>query len=405
MVTDAFYPDSVGGAEHIIATTSKYLVKNGHEVYILVRKGKKGSLNEEVTDGIKIIRYPDSHRTFGLLYIPSLINVRNAFSKLISKKKFDIIHFHHPLTAFGAQMLAKIPKEMRTVYIFYGPAHLEFELEAKALRSSYPMLKKITFPLWVPIKSNLLRTFEHNAIQKAETIILHSEYSKKSLLDIHGKTLVKVDIVSGAIDTNKFSPAKDKLKIKEKLNIPIDSYVLLTVRRLAARMGLDYLIKAFSEITAKDNRFKLIIVGKGHMKVQLEKLAQELKLGNTIQFTGFMPEENLIQYYQAADLFILPTQDLEGFGISTIEALSCGVPVLGTSAGATEEILKKFDLEFLIPPASSKAISDWVLTKFQKKCLLQENISKKCREFVLANYTVEHLGKKTESIYYELLSK
>lgn len=83
----------------------------------------------------------------------------------------------------------------------------------------------------------------------------------------------------------------------------------------------------------------LLIGGRGSRRRELESLSAGLGLKGHVRFLGLIPEAALPLYYQTADLFVLPTRELEGFGLVTVEALACGTPVLGTPVGATPEIL------------------------------------------------------------------
>lgn len=77
-------------------------------------------------------------------------------------------------------------------------------------------------------------------------------------------------------------------------------------------------------------------------------------------YLGFIPEEELPAYYQTADLFVLPTAELEGFGLVTIEALSCGTPVLATPLGANPEVLSALGAEFLCKDKTVEAIAECI---------------------------------------------
>ncbi len=98
--------------------------------------------------------------------------------------------------------------------------------------------------------------------------------------------------------------------------------ILFTVRDLEPRMGLKNLICAFKEVIKVVPDGYLVLGGQGPLKNNLVSLSQELGVEDYIKFVGFIPEEDLPDYYRMADVFILPTIELEGFGLITLEALA-----------------------------------------------------------------------------------
>ena len=105
-------------------------------------------------------------------------------------------------------------------------------------------------------------------------------------------------------------------------------------------MGLDNLLGAMAVLKVRRPSALLLIGGAGSLRGALEAQSQALGLSEHVKFLGFVPDAELPRYYQAADVFVLPTRELEGFGLVTVEALACGTPVLGTPVGATPEILR-----------------------------------------------------------------
>jgi SAM-dependent methyltransferase len=101
----------------------------------------------------------------------------------------------------------------------------------------------------------------------------------------------------------------------------------------------------------------LLIGGSGSLRTELEALAAALGVAAHVRFLGFVPDADLPLYYQAADCFVLPTRELEGFGLVTVEALACGTPVLGTPVGATPELLDPLDPALVFPAATAEAMA------------------------------------------------
>ena len=172
--------------------------------------------------------------------------------------------------------------------------------------------------------------------------------------------------------------------------MPADKVILFTVRNLVPRMGLENLIKAIENAVQKAPEIFLVIGGDGPLKADLISLTRSCGLENFIRFTGFIPEQQLPDYYRLADLFVLPTKELEGFGLVTLEALATGLPVLGTPVGGTKEILGQLDKNFLFTDTSPDSIFDLILDKYR---IIKEDpqkwqeICKTCRLFVEEHYS------------------
>jgi glycosyltransferase involved in cell wall biosynthesis len=155
-------------------------------------------------------------------------------------------------------------------------------------------------------------------------------------------------------------------------------------------MGLENLIIAFNELRKEVPDIQLIIGGKGPLEDGLIAMAKSFGIEQKVHFAGFIPEDQLPQYYQMADLFVLPTKELEGFGLVTLEAMASGLPVIGTPVGGTKEILGKFNPEFLFDDTQPASIAKLALEKY---LIIKNNpqhwkqISESCRKFVEKNYS------------------
>jgi glycosyltransferase involved in cell wall biosynthesis len=154
-------------------------------------------------------------------------------------------------------------------------------------------------------------------------------------------------------------------------------------------MGIDNLLIAMQEIVRSVPDVYLVIGGTGPLKTDLEAMTRRMNLDRHIRFSGFIPEEALPQYYRASDLFILPTVDLEGFGMVTLEALASGIPVLGTPVGGTQEILSGFDRQFLFQDTSPDAMSGLIIDtcrRYRNQPDQWQLDSRRCRNFVERYY-------------------
>jgi glycosyltransferase involved in cell wall biosynthesis len=170
-------------------------------------------------------------------------------------------------------------------------------------------------------------------------------------------------------------------------------------------MGIENLICAMQDIVKSLTDIYLIIGGTGPLRNELITMTRRLKLDQYIHFTGFIPEEVLPAYYQAADLFVLPTIELEGFGLVTLEALASGTPVLGTPIGGTLDILGTFDSRFLfrdVSPESIAATITEICLGYRNEADKWRSDSLRCRHFVEENYSWEKNIDATERLLFEI---
>jgi glycosyltransferase involved in cell wall biosynthesis len=107
-------------------------------------------------------------------------------------------------------------------------------------------------------------------------------------------------------------------------------------------MGIENLIEAFNQSRLLREKGLLLIGGEGFLKESLKEMAEKHGLEDSVKFLGRISEGDLPRYYQAADFFVLPTRELEGFGLVILEAMACGTPVLGTPIGAIPETVGSF---------------------------------------------------------------
>jgi glycosyltransferase involved in cell wall biosynthesis len=304
----------------------------------------------------------------------------------LKETSFDLINFHHPLSALGVNLSIKAQK-ISKVYTFHSSWPEEYEIRTKKRGVGF-LLRK-----WI----------ERKVLSSCRNVIVLSEYSKREILKLHQALFLNIKIIPGGVDVDKFRPSEKKDAIRIKLGIPQDKFILLTVRDLTARMGLENLITAMTEITRKYKNILLIICGSGSLESKLKQLTKELGLEKYVKFTGIIEDDVLPHYYQAADIFVLPTKHLEGFGLVTLEALACGTPVLGTPVGATSKILKGLDEKFLFKDATANSMSKLIMEFIDKRINENSQIRKRCRQFVIENYSWEKTTSSLEKLFLELL--
>ena len=147
------------------------------------------------------------------------------------------------------------------------------------------------------------------------------------------------------VDLTRFIPAVKSLELQKKWGVE-GAPVIVSIGRLVPRKGSDQLIKAMPEVLKQFPKSKLLLVGTGNYKKRLEKLVRNLKVQDSVIFTGRVAHELLPAYYRLGDIFAAPCRsrygglEVEGLGIVYLEASACGVPVIaGKSGGAPDAVL------------------------------------------------------------------
>jgi glycosyltransferase involved in cell wall biosynthesis len=391
---DVSIADIIGGAERVLYEQTTRLARRGHNIFIITRKLRNHAKDHEVIKGVNEWRYVCNQRDPLSFLRSTLINSKRLFETLHERNKYDCINFHQPFSALGIN-LSKNSRDLQKIYTCHS---LSFEEFLSRNGKSGGIIRKVSNYILVQARKRI----EMKGLKHSDQIIVLSRFTKEKLIDVYDIESGKIKMIPGGVDLEQFNPAVDKIEIRKKLNISQDKIILFTIRNLVHRMGLENLIIAFSEITKERSDIYLVIGGKGPLKDKLIDLTRHYEITDKVHFAGFIAEDNLPLYYQMADLFVLPTKELEGFGLVTLEAMSSGLPVVGSPIGGTKEILGNFDSRFLFKGTDSNSIAESILENYD---LIKQNpqkwkeISHQCRNFVESNYSWEKNIDSLEELF------
>jgi len=333
MVADVSPLRPLGGGERMLWEQARRLVARGHDVRIISRADPRGDLAAPLElEGVRLEPFVADRRSIARFVRSSIVEARRAVTSALSREPADVLHVHQPLAGYGA-VASRAGGRLPSLYSFYSPAPLEY-------RSRRGMTARHRAGLVGATGTAVLWAIERACLRRARLIHVLSDFSAQQLWKLYAVPRERIVRIRGAAATDRFVPAADRSAVRRALGLPIDRPLLLTVRNLEARMGLDNLLEAMHRLNARHPAALLLIGGAGSLRGALEAQCRALGLGDHVKFLGFVPDADLPRYYQASDLFVLPTRELEGFGLVTVEALACGAPVLGTPVGATPEILR-----------------------------------------------------------------
>ncbi|MCL6479955.1 MAG: glycosyltransferase family 4 protein, partial [Peptococcaceae bacterium] len=304
-----------------------------------------------------------------------IIGFNKKIRNELRSQNYNVYNPHFALYAFMPLLLG-YARNCAVVGVFQGPWAEEGRQEL-AGRNAMAAIKgtfSCTIKKWI----------EKLTYSRCDKFIVLSQEFKKVLVDQYGIKPDKVVVVPGACDTNRFAPG-DRLKARQILQLPLNKKIVFTVRRLVRRVGVDILLKATKLLVSKHPDLLVVVGGKGPVKSELEALAVQLGIHNSVIFTGFIPEQQLPLYYQAADVMAVPSIAYEGFGLVTVEALACGVPVVGTPVGGTKEILGRLDSRLISRSSSPEDFATALNGVLSVEPWVPD--AETCRVFVVHNYS------------------
>jgi glycogen(starch) synthase len=211
----------------------------------------------------------------------------------------------------------------------------------------------------------------------------------------------KVRLVPGSVDTKRFALDTPRSDSRSALDLPLDRPILVTVRRLVNRMGLSSLIDAMKYVVAVVPDVLLCIAGQGPLKRSLQAQAERLGLMRNIRFLGFVTEEALPHLFYAADINVVPTIALEGFGLVAAEAMAAGTPSIVTPVGGLPEVVSGLSQTLIFSGIKATDIAEGLIGALTGALRLPAR--QECREYIESRFTSRLMALRTAEVYSELI--
>jgi len=333
-----------GGAEIYLKNLINELIIQEHEIFLAVSKLPVFFQSVNL-DKKKIIEVEFKYQYFPI--------IARKLNKLIVKEKIDIVFFNGHRSIYLAPL---ITKHVKKICVRHTTTDINFGIK-KAI-------------------SNLLGEI---SLRFMNRVIVISKYHKFDLTKNKICNKEKIEVIYNGIDVNFFKTSSKKNDRKELRIIQIG-------RLERAKGQLDTLI-VFKKIYETNKNIKLLLVGEGSSKIEIQEKIQKYNLNDAVEMLGF--RSDIKELLNDSDIFLLPSY-FEGLPLSILEAMSMGIPTLSTKVGGISEIISDGENGFLIEPGNLRDF-ELKLLELIKNLELREKFSQVGQETIRKKFSLEQM--------------
>jgi len=252
----------------------------------------------------------------------------------------EVVDFHFALYA-ALPMLLRDTRGRAKVFHFHGPWADESVLAREGSRIGFA----------------LRRTLERRVLGAVDAHVALSSAFGRVLVERYRVSPWNVHVWPPGVDLDAFAPG-DRTLPRARLGLAPEAFVAVCARRLVARMGIDVLLEAWGMVaTELPDGSALLVVGEGPLAGELAERAARPPLAGRVRMLGRVSDAELIEVYRAADVAVVPTLAVEGFGLVVLEAAACGTPSIVSAVGGLPEAIAGLDPSLVVAPADGRALA------------------------------------------------
>lgn len=266
-----------------------------------------------------------------------LRRVTFIWRKAFAERRRPILDIHFALHGLLPLLTAR-RRTLRVVH-FHGPWAAESAVEGASRLSQ-----------------RAKSAIERFVYRRADLVITLSSAFADEVVGRFGVERSRVVIIGGGVDTATFHPV-DREAARASFSLSPGPVVVM-VRRLVQRMGHEVLLDALVSLRDRGIALQALIVGEGPARPAITKMIAARGLGDLVQLTGGLDEQGLVAAYGSADLSVIPSVALEGFGLVALESLSCATPVIASDVGGIGSLLRELDASLVVPQQRADLLSD-----------------------------------------------
>ena len=376
-IGSGWFPERKGGAENVFFHLFHGLAGEGFTVRgVVPGSDEVGRQTGGLMQGFAVGGISSPRRAMAIR--------RSAF-RSFSTVRPDIVASH--FAPYSLPLLDRISR-FPLVTHFHGPWAMESLIEGAGVMAA-----------------RLKRFIETLVYRHARRIIVLSEAFGKLLQQHYGISDRLIRFVPGGVDCGRYDLAISRTAARRALGWDPDRPAVFVVRRLVRRMGLDRLLEAIailrrcSSHASKD--VVLHVAGSGPERAALEARAAALGLCDAVRFDGHLNDDRLALAYRAADFTLVPTAELEGFGLVAIESLAAGTPVLVTPVGGLPEVVSGLSGAMVLEGVDARSIAAGIGSALADASLLPD--ADACRRHARRRFDWRVVTPQVAAVYREVL--
>lgn len=304
----------------------------------------------------------DKYRLFD--HLPAFVEGVIAFAEA-ERVRYDLLHSHYWLSGWVARALRErwgIP----IVQMFHTLGHLKNRI-ARRPEEREP-------PLRIAVETEI--------VQFADRLVAATPVEKDQLIEFYGADPDRIAVIPPGVDLNRFHPIEPTLA-KQTIGIPVEHRMVLFVGRIEPLKGIDTLMRAMALLVRRHPDWLrdtcVSIIGgdpspEGQREnaemARLQRLREELGIGDLVTFLGAKDQDTLQYYYSAAEVVVVPSH-YESFGMVALEAMACGTPVIASDVGGLAYLVRDGATGFRVPDRDPEALAAAILRLMEDPLLRQ----------------------------------
>ena len=391
----------IGGLASFVNTYVRYLNDKGYHTIVIGEDGE--SLHHgEYFIGSEVVSLPQSpfaerHTnlfTYLLYRVHFFWKFIHAYNIIRKKEKIHVIHFNLTWGPIDLLLFAPSVYNYPRVITFYG----DFALEHKSRVGVVHGLGDLR----LIVKTAGLALAQGVSLAFSSRIIVFSEYAKKLVMQRFRISQKKIDVIAGSINFHEYQlPTSAPQFILDHKHIH-----LLNISRFENRKGHDILLQAFDILLKNKLPVRLTICGPITGEIyHVLKVYERLKLRDSVSFLHAVTTQEKAFLMRKADIFVMPSKELETFGLTIVEAFACGTPVIGTPVGAIPEILSLVDRRLIARSTKPEHLAASIARYIRLDNKEKDRIKKKCQRVALQYFDSVFVLKRLESLYESISSQ